>query len=99
MKHADALAALDLLAAAHVSRPAAAIYLDLIIRTDDNGLCWPSTARLAADLHVLTANIRRWLPELEAAELAVVERFPGRVNLYRLPTDVVHTPRGGARRT
>lgn len=48
-------------------------------------LCWPSQARLAADMNVTVQTIRRWTRELEAADLieVVVVAKPGAASCLR----------------
>ncbi len=55
--------------------PSRAILLALSIRADDDGFCWPSFSRIAADSGVARRTVARCLPEIVAlGELRVEAR-------------------------
>jgi len=100
VRHTDALANLARLADhPELAVSARVVYMTLIIRTDDNGLCWPSVETIATTAGIVPANVRRHVAALVAAGLIAVERGGGRrhTNLYRLTVEVVPNPRGTAR--
>lgn len=100
MRHDDALAALKAATATtDLSAPARAVYLLLIVRSNEVGWCWPGVESIAADTGLHPGTVRKARAQLVAAGLMMVDLTdggwpPGDVtNLYRLPVAVVHTPR------
>ena len=94
MKHTDALAALAALEATSLRAPTRAVYLVMLTRTDDNGVCWPGVERLAAEAGMSAANVRRSIAQLLAAGLIgrLMGGGRGHTNLYSLSVAVVPNP-------
>ena len=99
MRHTDALANLVRLRASTHKVGARAVFLALIVRTDDNGLCWPGMETLAFDVGLSVSATRRNVARLVATGLVAVEVGGGRghTNLYRLAVEVVPNPGTNAR--
>jgi hypothetical protein len=98
MRHTDALANLDRLAASTLKTGARCVYLALQVRTDDNGLCWPSIETVANDAGLSRSATQRNVARLITTGFIGVERGGGRghTNLYRLTVEVVPNRRVGA---
>lgn len=72
------------------------ILLCLADHANDDGVCWPSIARLTKRARIDRSGIIRHLDELEAAGYLVIERDPGRVNTYTVRATRRTSATGGA---
>lgn len=57
-----------------ISHRAFVVYTYLADRADENGVCWPSVNRIAADTKLSAATVRRAVKDLRKAKLIETEQ-------------------------